>query len=84
MMASWSQLGKLLLVAGLGLALLGGLFLLGARLLEGKAIPGLGRLPGDIRIETRRVSCYFPLATSIVLSLLLTLVLNILVRLWKR
>lgn len=83
-MVSWSQLGKLLVVAGLGLALLGGLFLLGARLLQGKEIPGLGRLPGDIRIETRRVSCYFPLATSILLSLLLTLVLNILVRLWKR
>lgn len=83
-MASWSQLGRLLLLAGLGLALLGGLILLGARLLHGREIPFLGRLPGDVRIETPRVSCYVPLATSILLSLLLTLVLNILVRLWKR
>jgi hypothetical protein len=83
-MAPWSQLGKLLLFAGLGLALLGGLIVLGARLLQGREIPFLGRLPGDLRIETDRVSCYLPLVTSIVLSLLLTLVLNILVRLWKR
>ena len=83
-MASWSQLGKLMLIAGLGLALLGGLILLGARLLQGREIPFLGRLPGDIRIETRRVSCFFPLATSILVSLLLTLVLNVLIRLWKR
>jgi hypothetical protein len=58
--------------------------MLGAYLLQAKEIPFLGRLPGDFRIETPRVSCYFPLATSILLSLLLTLVLNILVRLWKR
>jgi hypothetical protein len=83
-MAPWNQLGKLLLIAGLGLALLGGLILLGARLLQGREIPFLGHLPGDIRIHTGRVSCTFPLATSIVLSLLLTLVLNILLRLWKR
>ncbi|MFN2132081.1 MAG: DUF2905 domain-containing protein [Anaerolineae bacterium] len=83
-MAPWNQLGKLLLIAGLGLALLGGLILLGARLLQGREIPFLGHLPGDIRIHTGRVSCFFPLATSIVLSLLLTLVLNILIRLWKR
>jgi hypothetical protein len=83
-MAPWSQLGKLLLIAGLGLALLGGVILLGARLLQGKEIPFLGHLPGDIHVETRRVSCFFPLATSIILSLLLTLLLNVIVRLWKR
>jgi hypothetical protein len=83
-MASWSQLGRLLLFAGLGLALLGGLILLGAHLLQGREIPFLGRLPGDFRIETERVSCYFPLATGILLSLLLTLLLNILARIWKR
>jgi hypothetical protein len=83
-MAPWNQLGKLLLIAGLGVALLGGFILLGARLLQGREIPFFGRLPGDIRIRTGRVSCFFPLATSIVLSLLLTLLLNVIVRLWKR
>jgi hypothetical protein len=83
-MASWSQLGKLLLIVGLGMVLLGGVVLLGARLLQVRRIPFFGRLPGDIRIETDRVSCFFPLATSILLSLLLTLLLNVIVRLWKR
>lgn len=83
-MAPWSQLGKLILIIGLGLALLGGLILLGARLLQGREIPFLGHLPGDIRIHGGRVSCIFPLATSILLSLLLTLAINILIRIWKR
>ena len=38
-------------------------------------VPGLGRLPGDIHVERGNWTFYFPLGTSIVLSLLLTLVL---------
>lgn len=83
-MAEWSQIGKLLLIAGLGLALLGGILLLSVKLFEGDKIPLLGRLPGDLRIERKGFSCYFPLATSIVVSLLLTLLLNVLVRLFRR
>lgn len=37
----------------------------------------IGRLPGDIRIERENFKFYFPLATMIVLSLLLTLIINI-------
>jgi hypothetical protein len=44
----------------------------------------LGRLPGDIHIERNGFSCFIPLATSIILSLLLTLALNILLRFLNR
>ena len=44
----------------------------------------LGRLPGDIHIERGGFSCFIPLATSIILSLLLTLALNILLRFLNR
>jgi hypothetical protein len=82
--AGWDQVGKLLLIAGIGLALLGGLLILGARFLNGERPPWLGQLPGDIRIERKGFSCYFPLVTSILISLLLTVVLNIIVRLLRR
>lgn len=41
----------------------------------------LGRLPGDIRIERENFKFYFPLATMLLLSLLLTLIINIIRRL---
>jgi hypothetical protein len=59
-------LGRLLIVVGLVLAGLGLLLSLGGKL------PGLGRLPGDIVIERGSFRLYLPLATSILLSLLLT------------
>ena len=62
-------LGRLLIVAGLVLAGLGLLLSLGGR------IPGLGRLPGDIVIERGSFRLYIPLATSILLSLIVTGVL---------
>jgi len=83
-MADWTQIGKLLLFLGLGIALLGGALVVGTKLLADDKLPWLGRLPGDIRIERKGFSCYFPLATSILFSLLLTLVLNIVVRLLRR
>ena len=57
--------GKTLVLIGLGIAGLGLLIMLG--------IP-FGRLPGDIVVRRGNVSFYFPLATSIVLSILLTLI----------
>ena len=44
----------------------------------------LGRLPGDIRIEREGFSCFIPLASSIILSLILTLALNLLLRFINR
>jgi hypothetical protein len=63
------DLGRVLIVLGVVIALLGVVLLLAGR------VPGLGRLPGDIHVERGNWSFYFPLGTSIVLSLLLTLVL---------
>ena len=60
-------MGKLLVFLGLGIAALGLLVLAG--------VP-FGRLPGDFVVRRGSFSFYFPLATSIVLSILLTLVLS--------
>ncbi|MGE0703803.1 MAG: DUF2905 domain-containing protein [Vicinamibacterales bacterium] len=59
-------MGRLLVVAGLVIAGLGVLMMLG--------VP-FGRLPGDLMVRRGRFSFYFPLATSILLSILLTLLL---------
>jgi hypothetical protein len=58
-------MGKLLVLIGLGIAGMGLLLMLG--------VP-VGRLPGDIVVRRGNVSFYFPLATSIILSILLTLI----------
>jgi len=60
------HIGKLLI--GLGIAMI---FIGGMLLLSGK-IPFIGRLPGDIMVQKKNFTFYFPLATSILLSLLLT------------
>lgn len=65
------SLGKMLILFGVVLALLGGLLLLAGK------IPFLGRLPGDIVIRREHWSFYFPLTTSIVISILLTLLLSL-------
>ena len=74
-----SSLGRILVVAGVLLAIVGGLVWAAGRL----GLP-LGRLPGDIRIEGEGFSCYVPIASMILLSLLLTVVLNIVLRLLSR
>ncbi|MBI3636249.1 MAG: DUF2905 domain-containing protein [Candidatus Rokubacteria bacterium] len=62
-----NDLGKLLIVLGLLIALAGVLLVVFGR------IPWLGRLPGDIRIERENVRFYFPLGTSILISVVLSL-----------
>jgi hypothetical protein len=59
--------GRLLVFLGLGITALGVLVMLG--------VP-FGRLPGDIMVRRGSFSFYFPLATSIILSILLTLALS--------
>lgn len=66
--------GKLLVVAG-GLILLVGIVFM----LAGK-VPLLGRLPGDISFRTGNTQVFIPIATSLLLSLLLTIVLNLFFR----
>jgi hypothetical protein len=67
------SLGRILIVVGLGIAALGLLVILGAKL----GLPRLGRLPGDIVWQGKNSTVYFPIATCIVLSILLTLALSI-------
>jgi hypothetical protein len=67
--------GKLIILLGLLLILVGAGIYLAGRL----NLP-LGRLPGDIRIQRDNFTLYFPLATSILLSILLTVGLNLLLR----
>jgi len=67
-------MGKLLILTGFILIILG-LFLV----FSGR-IPYLGKLPGDIRVEKENFVFYFPLATCILLSILLTLILNLVMR----
>jgi hypothetical protein len=64
------SLARMLIIFGVVLALLGGLLLLAGKL------PFLGRLPGDIIIRRESWSFYFPLTTSILLSILLTLLFS--------
>ena len=61
------NLGKLLIVFGLLIAGAGVLVVLAGRL------PWLGRLPGDISVQRGNWTFYFPLATSILVSVVLTL-----------
>ena len=73
-MSDLAGLGRLLILAGLGLAAVGVVLVFAGRL------PFLGRLPGDIVIQRDSWTLYFPLATMLLLSLVLTLVLNLLAR----
>ncbi len=70
---------------GRALLLIGGLvFLLGLLLLLAGNLPFLGRLPGDISFQSERVQVYIPLGTMILLSIVLTVLLNILVGVFRR
>lgn len=68
------DMGRLLIVVG-GVVLVLGVVLT----LVGK-VPGLGRLPGDIVYRKGSFTFYFPLVTSILLSLVLTVILSLLRR----
>ena len=73
------NLARFLVIGGIVLILIGGGVWLGARF----GIP-FGRLPGDIHIEGKNGSFYFPVVTSIVVSLLLTIILNVIIRLFNK
>jgi len=73
-MEPWQGLGRMLLLFGVFLVVMGGLMLLAGK------IPGIGRLPGDIVIRKGNFTFYFPLVTSIILSVILTLLLNLFFR----
>jgi len=70
---------KLLLVLGILFLTLAGLVAV-----FGKLNLPLGRLPGDFRFQTGNVTVYLPCATSILLSILITLALNLVIRWIKK
>ena len=67
------ELGRILLIVGVVLVVFGALAAFGVRL-------PFGRLPGDIAIEGERGGFYFPITTMIVLSVILTIVVNLFLR----
>ena len=73
------NLGRYVIFGGVILIVVGAGLLLAGRL----GLP-LGRLPGDIRIEGENGSFYFPLTTSILISVLLTIILSVLARFLRR
>ena len=74
-----SSLGKGIVALGVILVLAGGLLWI-----LGRAGLPLGSLPGDIRIEREGLSCYAPFVSMIFLSLLLTILVNVILRLLNR
>ncbi len=77
-MTGLETIGRWLIYAGIGLAVLGGLVWL-----LSKAFPNLSQFPGTIRIQGAGVTCVFPLLASIILSILLTIILNIFAKVIK-
>jgi hypothetical protein len=71
-----ANLAKLIMAAGLILLIVGGVLLLLAHL-------GLPKLPGDIEIHRKNFHFYFPLATCILISLVLTLILYLIYHIRK-
>jgi hypothetical protein len=65
------DIGRTLIVIGLVIALLGVVLVAVGR------VPGIGRLPGDITIQRGNWTFYFPLATGLVISIVLTLLFSL-------
>ena len=66
-----SEIGKFLIAVGLLMAVAGIIMILLPKL------PFIGRLPGDIVIKRGNFTFYFPVATSIILSIVLTIIFSI-------
>lgn len=71
------DIGRLLIFAGVGI------FVLGLFIMFLGRISGIGQLPGDITIQRDNFTLYAPLGTMIVVSIILTLVVNLLSRFWR-
>jgi hypothetical protein len=66
-----APLGKLLIIVGVLLVVIGLAFVFADK------IPFLGRLPGDIYVKREKFSFYFPITTSIIISIILTILFSI-------
>ncbi|CUT00209.1 DUF2905 domain-containing protein [Candidatus Chrysopegis kryptomonas] len=78
----FQSVGKILMLFGALLFIFGVIFLIADKI--GGKVPFIGRLPGDILIQKRNFTFYFPLTTSILVSIILTLILWILSFIFRR
>ena len=74
-----TDLARILIIIGLVITFAGVLLLLAIRY-----FPWLGNLPGDMRFEAENFKVYLPLATMLIISLLATIILNIVIRIFRR
>ena len=70
-------MGKVLIITGIVIVLLGLIVSFGGR------IPLLGKLPGDILFRKGSISFYFPIVTSLLLSIILAIIINLVLRMSK-
>jgi len=75
------SIGRVLLIGGLAVAGVGGLMLLLSRV---PVINQLFNLPGDVRIKGENFSCFVPIVSMIIISVVLTVVVNLLLRIFNR
>lgn len=73
------EFGRILIIIGIVLALIGALILATSRF-----FPWLGNLPGDFGFEGENFKIYIPFATMILVSILGTILLNIIIRIFRR
>ncbi len=73
--------GRVLLVIGIAIAVLGGVLMLAGRI---PFLSNFGNLPGDIRVEGQGFSCFVPIVSMILLSVVLSVILNIIIRIINR
>jgi len=68
-MEGFSSFGKILIIIGVVIVLVGVVLMFGTK------VPWLGRLPGDFSYKGKNFTFYFPLGTSIIISIVLTMIL---------
>jgi DUF2905 family protein len=68
------HIGKMIIILGIFLVVIGALIVLSPK------IPYIGKLPGDIYIKRNNFTIYFPIVSSILISIILTLILNFIFR----
>jgi len=79
-----SGIGKLLVVLGIALVVVGGLLMLLGKLPGGSGFGWIGKLPGDLLLKRDNVTFYFPLVTSILISIALSVILYLMSIFLKR
>jgi len=76
-MSGFEGIGKIIIIAGVIMVVLGLILAFGSHM------PFLGKLPGDILIRKNGISFYFPVVTFLLLSVILTLIINFILRFIK-